>query len=235
MVKEKKEGLVKDLAEKAKRGELKPEGAKKEVLRRGLRYVQYKRGSYKFKYHLISPLLAILGTALCVLPFTAKQTGWGELSSFARLSSIDFPLIVKILVFAFFITLFTVGRYASHLRKKKGGTSDRRETVIFIREGPYKIMRHPEELPFALILLFVTIVLSGGIPFTVLSIIGNVLFFIGFYYDAKGEDEFNVLKWGNAYRRYQREVPMFNFILGIWRLAGGKERQKSEKFVKNSS
>ena len=85
MAKEKREGLVKDLAEKVKRGELKPEGAKKEVLRRGLRYVQYKRGSYKFKYH------------------------------------------------------------SSHLRKK-GGTSDRRETIIFIREGPYKIMRHPKGL-----------------------------------------------------------------------------------------
>jgi protein-S-isoprenylcysteine O-methyltransferase Ste14 len=235
MAKEKKEGLVKDLAEKVKRGELKPEGAKKEVLRRRLRYVQYKRGSYKFKYHLISPLLAILGTALCVLPFIAKQTGWGELSSFAQLPSIDFPLIVKISMFAFFIILFGVGRYTSHLRKKKGGTSDRRETVIFIRGGPYKVMRHPEEISFALILLLVTIGLSGGIPFTVLSIIGNVLFLTGFYYDAKGEEELNLLKWGNAYRRYQREVPMFNFILGAWRLAGGKERQKSGKFVKDSS
>jgi hypothetical protein len=43
-----------------------------------------------------------------------------------------------------------------------------------------------------------------------------------------------MLKWGNVYRRYQREVPMFNFILGTWRLAGGKERQKSGKFVKGS-
>jgi len=234
MAKEKKEGRVKDLAEKVKRGKLKPEAAKEEVSRRGLRYVQYKQGSYKFKYRLISPLLAIIGTAFCILPFIAKQTGWGELSYFAQLPSIDFPLIVKILVFAFFIILFGVGRYTSHLRKKKGGSSDRRETVIFIKEGPYRIMRHPEEISFALILLLVTIVLSGGIPFTVLSIIGNVLFLTGFYYDAKGEEELNVLKWGKAYKRYQREVPMFNFILGIWRLAGRKERQKSGKFVNNS-
>ncbi len=218
MAKEKKEGLVKDIAERVKQGELKPEEAKNEVSRRGLRYVQYERGSYKFKYPLIFPLLAILGTALCALSFIAKQTGWGDLSSFARLPSIDFPLIVKILIFAFFITIFTVGRYTSRLRKKKGGTSDRRETVIFIREGPYRIMRHPEEISFALVLLLVTIVLSGGIPFTVLSIIGNVLFFIGFYYDVKGEEELNVLKWGDAYRRYQKEVPMFNLVLGIWKV-----------------
>ena len=211
MAKEKKEGLVRDLAEKVKRGELKPEEATKEVSKRGLRYVQYERGSYKFKYRLISPLLAILGTVLCFLPF-------------ALLPSIDFPLIVKILMFTFFIILFAVGRYAAHLRKRKGGTSDRRETVIFIRGGPYKIMRHPEEFPFALILLFVTIVLSGGIPFTVLSIIGNVLFFIGFCYDAKGEDELNVLKWGDEYRKYMKEVPMFNFILGTWRWARRSRR-----------
>lgn len=209
-----KEGLVRDLVERVNRGELKPEEAKEEVLKRGLRYVQFKT-----KHRSAFILLTIAGIILCYLPIAAKLSGWGVLSYFAQLSSVDFPLVVKISVVAFFIALFAVNIYAIRLRREKGGTRDKHETIILVKEGPYAIMRHPEELPWALLLLLLTIVPSGVVPFTALSVVGNALFFGGFYYEIKGEDELNMLKWGDKYRRYEKEVPMFNFVLGAWRWA----------------
>jgi len=217
---EKKEGLVRDLAEKVNRGELRPEEAKKEVLKRGLRYAQYKP-----KHRSAFILLTTVGIVLCYLPLAAKLTGWGVLNSFAQLPSVDFPLIAKIFVAAFFIPLFAVNIYAVRLRRKEGGTRDKHETVILVKKGPYAIMRHPEELPWALLLLLLTIVPSGFIPFTPLSVIGNVLFFGGFYFEIKGEDGLNVLKWGDRYRQYEKEVPMFNFVLGAWRWVRRKDRK----------
>jgi protein-S-isoprenylcysteine O-methyltransferase Ste14 len=111
------------------------------------------------------------------------------------------------------------------LRIKKGGTHDEDEPIIFIREGPYAIMRHPNDFGLPLFFLLFTVVANGIIPFTILSVIGNILFFIGVaYYVTVGEDELNLLKWGEKYKRYIEEVPRFNFILGAWRLA--KRRRK---------
>lgn len=41
---------------------------------------------------------------------------------------------------------------------------------------------------------------------------------------CKKEERFNLRKWGDEYRQYMKEVPRFNFILGIWRLAKRKRK-----------
>lgn len=88
-------------------------------------------------------------------------------------------------------------------------------------------MRHPSDFGiFGLTLLFFTIVASDHVPFTLLSVVGNILYPLGFYYVTLGEEELNVLKWGDEYRRYQREVPRFNFVLGMWRWANRKRKQR---------
>ncbi|KXB00438.1 hypothetical protein AKJ42_00685 [candidate division MSBL1 archaeon SCGC-AAA261C02] len=68
-----------------------------------------------------------------------------------------------------------------------------------------------------LLIPLLTIIFSGLVPYTILSIIGSALFFTGFYLEIKGEDELNLLKWGREYQEYEEEVPMLNFILGAWR------------------
>lgn len=52
----------------------------------------------------------------------------------------------------------------------------------------------------------------------VLSVVGNILYFMVIYLVTFGEEEVSVLKWGGEYRQYMREVPKFNFIVGMWRL-----------------
>lgn len=217
---ERKEDLVRDLAEKVRRGELTSKEAKAEVLKMGLHHQKYE-----YRYLKIWLPCMMAGGLLCFLPFIANETGWAVLSFLTMLSAVDFPLIVKISVSVFCIVLFAVGMYALHLRTKKGGTRDEDEPIILIKEGPYAVMRHPNVLGMALLFFMFTVVASGVIPFTVLSIVGNILFLTGFYYETKGEDELNVLKWGDEYRQYMKGVPRFNFILGTWRRAR-KKKQK---------
>lgn len=215
---EKKEGLVRDLAERVKRGELTPEKAKEEVLKMGVHQ------KYEYKYAKSIGFFVITGGLLCFLPFIAKQTGLKVFSFFTQLPSITFPSIVIFVVAAVVIFVNILGWYTPHLRTKKGGTHWEHGTIILIKDGPYAIMRHPGILALALWFPMFTIALARGIPFTVLSIIGNILFFIGINYLTVGEEELNVEKWGDGYRQYQKEVPRFNFILGIWRRAKRKRK-----------
>jgi hypothetical protein len=117
-----------------------------------------------------------------------------------------------------------LGWYTPHLRTKKGGTHWEHGTIILIKDGPYAIIRHHGIFALTLWLPMFTIALSNGIPFTILSIIGNILFFIGMYYLTVGEEELNVEKCGDEYRQYQKEIPRFNFILGIRRWAKRKRK-----------
>lgn len=112
-----------------------------------------------------------------------------------------------------------ISAYAGYLRTKKGGTRSEDDPIIHLKQGPYAIMRHPSDFIFGLILPAFTIIASDQVPFTLYSIVGNILYFMLIHYTTVGEEELNILKWGDAYRQYQKEVPRFNFILGIWRWA----------------
>jgi hypothetical protein len=112
LTKEKKKGdSVKDLVKKVEQGKLIPKEAKAEVLKIGLCHKKYE-----YKCLQITPPCMIAGCFLCFPPFIANQIRMRALSFLARLSSIDFPLSVKITVSAFFIILFAAGMYVLHLR-----------------------------------------------------------------------------------------------------------------------
>ncbi|KXB00439.1 hypothetical protein AKJ42_00690 [candidate division MSBL1 archaeon SCGC-AAA261C02] len=125
-------------------GEIKPEKAKEEVLERGLKHVEYKG-----RYHPLFPILTIIGIILCFLPLGAELTGLNALGFLTQLSSIDFPIIVKVLALGLLASLVVVSRYAIRVRRARGGTGDKHETIMLVKEGPYAILRHPEELPWA--------------------------------------------------------------------------------------
>ena len=210
---EKKEDLVKELVERVRRGEITPKEAEEEVKRIGLHHVKYEYKHWKgMGFCIISSIL------LCFLPFMARFTGLDALRFFAGLPSIYFSDTVIYATVAVVLFLNVLGFYGLYLRTKKGGTRSEDEPIILLREGPYAIMRHPNGFAFTLLFPMFTVAASGIVPFTFLSIVGNILFFIGaFYLVTLGEDELNLLKWGDEYRRYMQEVPRFNFILGAWR------------------
>jgi len=86
-----------------------------------------------------------------------------------------------------------------------------------IKEGPYRIIRHPAALGLYGFMILLTVYLSEYVPHNILSVIGNILLYLGNYYCHLAEEKLNTLKWGDKYRQYMKEVPRFNFPLGIWR------------------
>ena len=87
-------------------------------------------------------------------------------------------------------------------------------------------MRHPGGVSWTVFFATAPIILSGHVPFTILSVIGIVEIIAFHYYGSVVEERtLNIPKWGDEYRQYMEEVPRFNFILGIWRLIRKRARK----------
>ncbi|MCW3990298.1 MAG: hypothetical protein NWE88_09510 [Candidatus Bathyarchaeota archaeon] len=225
----KKEGLVKDLIEKRTKGEITEKEAYQEIYRRGLEHGKY--GSP------LSNTLILLGHVLPFLPImVAILNALNNIPSLApfierltfmhllQLPRIIFPQSVTYLAAAAFVTSALIMVQAAFLRAKKGGCGwkGESETIMLVTEGIYGVVRQPAHLSSGLILLSLTISLSEWLPFTFLSAMGIILVFVGFYYSSIEEEELNLLKWGDDYRQYMKEVPRFNFILGLLRRTTSK-------------
>lgn len=164
---------------------------------------------------------------LCFLPAVAKFSGLGTLSFFAQLPAIDFPAIVTYLSIVLFISAIplTWGMYSNI---KKGGCRSEDHTVVLLKSGPYRIVRHPQAVSWSVFLATVPLILSGLIPFTILSVIGIVeIIAFHYYWTVKEERELNIPKWGDGYRQYMKEVPRFNVLLGLWRWIRGRRLYSS--------
>ena len=92
------------------------------------------------------------------------------------------------------------------------------ETVVIIREGPYRVIRHPGYLAEMIYFGLLPIVLSKWMPFTVLAAISMAIAIASCAYLIRAEDSFNLRKWGEEYRQYMEEVPAINFVKGLRRL-----------------
>ena len=229
---EKKEDMVRDLIEQRKRGNMTSEEIIQELSRRGLRY-------WIVGPHTLVVLLSMLGWGiLCFLSLLAKLSlevrvfpPLPMLESLTRLPTIIFPAIIRYLAIIFGLCGLAVGVYAARLRAKKGGTRSENETIMLLREGPYQIVRHTSDSVLYWFMLLFTVFLSEYVPFTILSVIGNLFLFLGGYYACVAEEKLDVLKWGEEYRRYQKDVPRLNFIRGIWRWA--RRKRPSSLAIRN--
>jgi len=215
---EKKEGMVRDLIEKKKRGEITSKEAYQEIYRRGLQHGKYSSQ--------ITGLVMLVGGILCFITLIAKITDLPMLEPLTQLPAISFPPIIRYSAVVFILLSVIVMFHTTFLRAKKGGCGwkGESETIMLVTDGAYGVVRHPAHLCFGVILLSFTLILSEGVPFTILPVIGNILFFAASYYSGIEEEELNILKWGDEYRRYMKEVPRFNFILGIWRWTRRKRK-----------
>jgi protein-S-isoprenylcysteine O-methyltransferase Ste14 len=82
--------------------------------------------------------------------------------------------------------------------------SEVRETPAVIRKGPYKIIRHPMYLSEILLYL-------GLLSFSI-SIAAAVVWIIAigfFYYICRYEEQLLLQRFGEGYRKYLAEVPMW--------------------------
>lgn len=226
----KKEGLVADLIEKRMKGEITEKEAYQEIIRRGLEHGKYGSPLSNTSILLghILPFLPImlailnaLGNIHSLAPFIERLT---FLNFLLQLPRIIFPQSVTYLAAAAFVTCVLIMAHAAFLRAKKGGCGwkGESETIMLVTEGIYGVVRQPAHLSSGLILLSITISLSEWLPFSFLSVMGIILVFVGFYYSSIEEEELNLLKWGDDYRQYMKEVPRFNFILGLLRRTPSK-------------
>ena len=200
---EKREGKVKDLVEKLQAGELTPKEAKRGMKKRGLS----EQESWKWG---LSGFIVWATYFILWLPLNLKFS--------AQLPIIHFPGIVIYvsLVLLAIGTFFALWLDYSH--RKKGGLKESGETIIFYRDGPLRIMRHPGGFGFIIWFIFLPITLSAYVPFTFLSVAAITIIVVFHYYAILVEERFNIRKWGNQYQQYMKEVPRFNFIRGLWNL-----------------
>jgi len=203
----KDEGEVKDLREELEKGEMTREEVLAEMKKRGL------------FHHAGEPIPGIfilidiiMWGCLCFLPVILNLT---------ELPAIDIPIEITYVVIFFTVIvsplLFYMLYHSAHLREKKSVTGD--ETIVLIKTGAYGIVRHAAFS--GMVWLFVLpIILNhfANLPFTMLSILGEIALFAGLYLQAVHEEKINVRKWGDEYREYMKEVPRFNFIKGLWNL-----------------
>ena len=202
---EKREGKVKDFVEKLQRGELTPKEALKKLKERRLTEGTWgKRGSWVFD--------VVLWIAYFVLwlPLNFKFS--------AQLLAIPLPAIVIYISLALVAigTFFLVWAMRSH--RKRGGLKKADETIIFYKEGPYCIIRHPEAFGGIMWPILLPIILSPYVLFTPLSIAAIIMMIVYLYYGCYLEEKLDIDKWGDEYLQYMKEVPRFNFIKGLWNL-----------------
>jgi len=160
---------------------------------------------------------------LWLLPFVSSQLKLDFLVFFAQLQSISFPAIVIYISLAIGLLGILLGIWVSVMHYKRGGLNHD-ETVILLEEGPYGVMRHPATL-YMILPILLPIILSTYIPFTPLAVAAIITMIVYVYYSCLLEEKkLDIPKWGDEYLQYMKEVPRFNFILGLWRQKKRKKR-----------
>jgi protein-S-isoprenylcysteine O-methyltransferase Ste14 len=199
-----KEGLVKGILSK---GGLATQEIKEELWRKNVSFVR----SYDRAFSGLFLALAVLW----LLPAIAEWSGWEFLSFFAQLPRVHFPMAVIVIGAILFIAAVSLEVKLNSMRQKQGGCHDMHETVVIVKEGPYRVIRHPGYLAEIGYFGVLPIVLSKWVPFTILAAICIIIVIASCAYLIRVEDRFNLRKWGEEYRQYMKEVPAINFVKGL--------------------
>jgi len=199
-----KEGLVKEILS---RGDLGAKQMKEELWARNISFVR----SYDRAFSGLSLVLVVLW----LLPAIGQWTGWGFLRFFAQLPRVNFPIAVIVIGAILFIAAVSLEAKLVSMRQKRGGCGDAHETVVLVREGPYRVIRHPGYLAEMIYFSLLPIVLSRWVPFTILAAICIVIAIASCAYLIRAEDRFDLRKWGEEYHQYMNEVPAINFVKGL--------------------
>ena len=199
----KDEEYVKELSGKLEQGELSSKEALKELKRRGL--VEQER------WEIILWVIYII----LWLPLNLKFSD--------QLSAIHFPVIIIYILLIFLAVGTYFVAWVAYSHRKRGRLRRAGETVTFYRKGLYRVMRHPGAFGGLMWPVLLPVILSAYVPFTILSVVAIIVMIVYLYIGILLEEKLSIRKWGDIYRQYMKEVPRFNFILGLQRL---RKRQK---------
>lgn len=209
-----KKGTAKDLAEKLRKGKITSDEARRELRKRGLGHEETWKDFIGY----------VAWGILCFLPAVAKGLKIEILSFFTQLPVIEFPAIVIYVSIILFVVMIPLTAWGMYFNFKKGGCRSEDHTVMLLKSGPYAIVRHPSGVAWTVFFATAPIILSSAVSFTILSVVAIVEIITLHYYGCVVEERtLDIPKWGDEYRQYMKEVPRFNFILGIWRLIKRKK------------
>ena len=100
--------------------------------------------------------------------------------------------------------------------KRKGGVTKGKSyvhTTTIVKSGIYSIVRHPQYTAGILFSLALILISQSWLIAALGAVVMPLL-----YVDILKTDKYEVEKFGDEYKRYMKEVPRTNFILGIMRL-----------------
>jgi len=136
--------------------------------------------------------------------------------------SLDFLVYAGwiLLVFSVVVIFLAGGEF-----RKKGGAPKGKSivnTTVLVDSGVYAVIRHPQYLCFMMIVLAFVLMSQHW-----LSIISGVTGSALFYLDVLKEEQANIEKFGDDYKRYMQKVPGINIVIGIIRLVRRRRREGS--------
>jgi len=123
---------------------------------------------------------------------------------------------LKILLYAGWIALgvsFVLCWLSAYELKKKGEEESHMSTTVLVDTGLYAIIRHPMYLSWMVGILALMPITQHW-----LSPILGVPVMVSIYLDMQQEEQHNIEKFGDDYRRYMQVVPRMNFVVGVIRL-----------------
>lgn len=100
--------------------------------------------------------------------------------------------------------------------KKKGGVTKGKSyvhTTTLVKSGLYSIVRHPQYTAGILFSLALILISQTWLITAIGAVVIPLL-----YWDILKTDKYEVEKFGDEYKRYMKEVPRTNFILGLIRV-----------------
>jgi protein-S-isoprenylcysteine O-methyltransferase Ste14 len=170
--------------------------------------------NFKEKYSLVYGVLLMLLALVWLLPWLSRLSGVAMLAPIAGLRVLPVPVWAWVLAPILFGCAVLLEAKISLMRKKLGGCDDTHETVIIIKEGPYKYIRHPGHLAEMTYFGLLPVLLSPWIAFTITALAYMAALVVSYVVMFKQEDRFNLAKWGEEYQKYMGSVPAINFIKG---------------------
>ena len=135
-----------------------------------------------------------------------------------------FPSIIEELV-AVGYTIFGIGAVFYILSVF---TLRRKGVSRIVDSGIYGIVRHPMYLG-AIIMFFSHFFLGQNWVVT----IGTIVAIVCCYLIILSDEEQNIQKFGDDYRRYMKKVPRINLVLGVMRLLQRRKREVKERARRN--
>jgi protein-S-isoprenylcysteine O-methyltransferase Ste14 len=158
--------------------------------------------------HVTSEIYMHTGLAMFFTLLTFELT-LGTFKLWGRLN-IRWLTIVGSLLYIPSGYLIASSMHALKYKGKPKKTTDFTATTTFIDSGIYSFARQPMTLGMAM--WSVALILAFQ---SILAVILGILSLFCFWISARKESEYDIRKFGNAYKEYMEKVPMWNILKGL--------------------